>query len=50
MSDAKVYPVPAAIAASAHLDDAKYQSMYRQSIDTPDEFWAAQADEFVSWF
>ncbi|MFT4582474.1 MAG: acetyl-CoA synthetase [Gammaproteobacteria bacterium] len=50
MSDAKVYPVPAAVAASAHLDDAKYQSMYQQSIDRPDEFWAAQADEFVSWF
>jgi acetyl-CoA synthetase len=50
MSEAKVYPVPSAIAAHAHLDDAKYQSMYRQSIDTPDEFWAAQADEFVSWF
>ena len=50
MSDAKVYPVPNEIAASAHLDDATYLSMYKQSIDDPDAFWAAQADEFVTWF
>ncbi|MFP6782369.1 MAG: AMP-binding protein, partial [Gammaproteobacteria bacterium] len=50
MSDAKVYPVPNETAASAHLDDATYLSMYKQSIDDPDAFWAAQADEFVTWF
>lgn len=49
MSEAKVYSVPSAIAASAHIDEAAYKSMYQQSIEKPDEFWAAQANEFVTW-
>ncbi len=38
-----VFPVPEAIARSAHCDDAKYQIMYRRSIEDPDGFWAEQA-------
>jgi acetyl-CoA synthetase len=38
-----VFPVPEAIARSAHCDDAKYQAMYRRSIEDPDGFWAEQA-------
>jgi acetyl-CoA synthetase len=49
MTEAKVYSVPSAIAASAHIDEAAYKSMYQQSIEKPDEFWAAQANEFVTW-
>ena len=33
MSDAKLYPVPAEVAAAAWIDDAKYQEMYKQSVD-----------------
>ena len=50
MSELKVYPVPPAIAASAHIDEATYRKMYRESIDDPDAFWAARANEFVTWF
>ncbi|WP_295583536.1 acetate--CoA ligase [uncultured Lamprocystis sp.] len=50
MSDEKVYPVPAAIAAKAHINAEKYEVMYKQSIENPDAFWAAQAEQFVSWF
>ncbi len=49
MSEVKVYPVPAEIAAKAHIDAAKYKEMYQRSIDDPDGFWAEQAEEFVSW-
>jgi acetyl-CoA synthetase len=38
-----VFPVPTTIAASAYVDDAKYLSMYRQSVDDPDAFWGAEA-------
>ncbi len=38
-----VFPVPAAIAASAYADDAKYQAMYRQSVEDPNGFWGEQA-------
>nr|VFJ93371.1 MAG: acetyl-CoA synthetase [Candidatus Kentron sp. LFY]VFJ94696.1 MAG: acetyl-CoA synthetase [Candidatus Kentron sp. LFY] len=50
MSDQKVYDVPAEFAARAHIDDAKYQEMYRRSVSDPDAFWAEQAEEFVTWF
>jgi len=50
MSDEKVYPVPAAIAAKAHINAAQYEVMYKQSIENPDTFWAAQAEQFVTWF
>ncbi len=49
MSDEKVYPVPAEFKTGAHIDAAKYEQMYRRSIDDPDGFWADAADEFVSW-
>jgi acetyl-CoA synthetase len=50
MSDEKVYPVPAAIAAKAHINAEQYEVMYKQSIENPDTFWAAQAEQFVTWF
>ena len=50
MSDKKVYPVPASIGSSAHIDKQQYQSMYAASISDPESFWAQQAEEFVSWF
>lgn len=50
MSEEKIYPVPAAVAACAHITDAQYQQMYQQSIDDPEGFWAQQANEFVTWY
>ncbi len=38
MSD-KVYSVPAEWAARAWVDDAKYQAMYRRSVEDPNGFW-----------
>ena len=38
-----VFPVPEALARAAHCDDARYQAMYRRSIEDPDGFWAEQA-------
>ena len=43
------YPVPAAVRARAHLDEAGYRAMYRQSVEDPAGFWAAQAHAFVDW-
>ena len=31
------------------IDSEKYQSMYQKSIESPDEFWSEQAEEFISW-
>ncbi len=49
MSDFPIHPVPTALAQSAHINAEQYQQMYQQSVDSPDEFWSAQAREFLSW-
>ncbi|MFT5448423.1 MAG: acetyl-CoA synthetase [Gammaproteobacteria bacterium] len=49
MTISKVYPVPQALAKDAHIDQARYQDLYRQSIEDPQGFWAEQADQFLSW-
>lgn len=50
MSDAKVYPVPAEVAARAWINNDQYLAMYQRSVDDPEGFWADQADQFISWF
>jgi acetyl-CoA synthetase len=50
MSEEKVYPVPAEIAAHAFVNAAQYEAMYKQSVEDPAGFWAAQAEKFVTWF
>jgi acetyl-CoA synthetase len=49
MSEVHVYPVPEAAASNAWIDREKYDAMYRQSVDSPDQFWAEQANEFLTW-
>ena len=45
----RLYPVPAHIAADAHLDAATYRRMYRRSLEAPEEFWSEQAHAFLEW-
>jgi len=49
MSEQKSYAIPASIAASAHITQDLYQSMYQRSLDDPEGFWAEQAERFVTW-
>jgi len=43
-----VYPVPADWAAKAWCDDAKYQEMYRRSVDDPAAFWGEEGKR-IDW-
>jgi len=45
----RTFPVPAAWAKKAWADDAKYQDMYRRSIDDPAAFWGEQGRR-LDWF
>ncbi len=49
MSHVKVYPVPPAIAARAHIDAERYRAMYARSLADPEGFWSEQAAEFIHW-
>jgi len=48
MSEVRVYPVPTAVAASAHCDKDKYLEMYRQSVDDPEGFWGEHGKR-IDW-
>ncbi|MGB5863124.1 MAG: acetate--CoA ligase [Sulfitobacter sp.] len=45
---AKTYPPSAEMAASAHVDAARYDAMYAESLSDPDSFWRKQAER-VDW-
>ena len=49
MSDFPAHPVPQQWSDSAWIDEATYEAMYRQSVDNPDQFWADQAAQFLTW-
>ena len=47
MTDTATYPVPAHF-HDAHITAERYQSLYQQSLDQPDTFWAEQA-QMLDW-
>lgn len=49
MSDNKIYDVLQKNAASSHSNIESYRSMYQDSIDNPEAFWAEQAKLFLDW-
>ena len=44
----KTYPVDPGVAQHAHIDAAKYQQMYAQSVEDPDAFWGEMAKN-LNW-
>lgn len=49
MSEQHVYPVPAAVADSAHLNKEQYEAEYKRSVEDPEGFWSEKAEEFLTW-
>ena len=49
MSEIKVYPPPPGFAARALINASNYASMYRDSIENMEAFWAKQARERLTW-
>src|SRR5690606_41636596 len=49
MSDVHLYPVPDSFKQNAAIDLASYRSMYEQSVNDPETFWAEQATAFLTW-
>jgi acetyl-CoA synthetase len=48
MTDTSLIPVPFGFAREGTIDAEGYHSLYRQSVEEPDAFWAAQA-RIVDW-
>ncbi len=50
MSESKTYPVLESVAENTHITKERYDAMYAQSVESPDEFWAQQAEDTLDWF
>ena len=48
MSDDQLFPVPAAVAADAHINNDQYLEMYKQSIEDNEGFWGEQGKR-IDW-
>ena len=49
MDDNRIYPVALRNAEEAYIDEARYQEMYRRSIENPEEFWSEQAEKYLTY-
>ena len=49
MDDNRIYPVALRNAEDAYIDEARYQEMYRRSIESPEEFWSQQAEKYLAY-
>ena len=49
MSEKHLYPVPADVAARAYVDNDKYLSMYKYSVEDPEGFWGEHGKR-LDWF
>jgi acetyl-CoA synthetase len=43
------YPVHPALQGKTHLDKARYEILYKESVESPETFWPHMADEFLHW-
>ena len=48
MTKQDIYPIPADLAASAHIDAGKYSEMYQASVSDPEGFWR-QHGQRLDW-
>ena len=44
------YDIPAALKGTTAITPELYAQLYQRSIQDPEEFWAEQAEKFVTWF
>ena len=50
MYDIKNHPVNAEFAKGANINREQYDAWYKESIESPDTFWADRANEFLDWY
>ncbi len=50
MYDIKNHPVNAEFAKGANITREQYDAWYKESIESPDTFWADRANEFIDWY
>src|SRR5512137_460040 len=51
LNENRIFPPPKDFSRQAHLQSlAQYRRLYRESVQSPDRFWARQAKSELVWF
>ena len=50
MSEIHLHKVPEQARQRAHISLEQYQTMYKASLEQPDQFWSEQAKQFLDWY
>ena len=45
----KIYNPSKEILEKSNITESEFQNLYEESINNPEEFWAAQADSYLDW-
>ena len=49
MNKEKIYNVPKDISEHSNVSESEFQVLYKQSVESPDEFWSSQAESYLDW-
>ena len=49
MTKDKIYNPSQSIIDNSNINESKFQAMYEESIESPDDFWASQAQSYLDW-
>ncbi len=49
MTKDKIYNPPKSIIDNSNINESEFQAMYEKSIESPDDFWASQAQSYLDW-
>ena len=50
MSEIHLHKVPEQARQRAHISLEQYKTMYKASLEQPDQFWSEQAKQFLDWY
>jgi len=49
MTKDKIYNPSQSIIDNSNINESEFQAMYEKSIESPDDFWASQAQSYLDW-
>ena len=49
MTKDKIYNPSKSIIDNSNINESEFQAMYEKSIESPDDFWASQAQSYLDW-
>ena len=49
MTKDKIYNPPKSIIDNSNINESEFQAMYEKSIESPNDFWASQAQSYLDW-